>query len=196
MKAYSHHFPSSKEAQKWRTVSHTRAQKQVPGWKCFPVVWRESHAFHPSRGFTQNLLSQQMNPCARSRTCKLLSTMTWGSFPNTSEEPQPMANRQKISTRLTESQPYPNKLDLSFLNQQQNRNEFWGQSTVSPVACWMLVIKTALAKGRRAKGRDRPFQKENIHYCVSKPGIMRSRGVGWRCQPCKLKEPVKGTLCR
>lgn len=46
----------------------------------------------------------------------------------------------------------------------------------------MLVIKTVLASGRRAKGRDLPFQKENTHYQVSKLdvselGVMRSGSV-------------------
>lgn len=87
-----------------------------------------------------------------------------------------MAERQEIRIRLTESQPYPNKLDLSFLNQlSEDRTEFWGPSTVSPVASRMLVITTASAKGRRAKGGgDRPLQKENIHSCVSEPRCFKT----------------------
>lgn len=40
---------------------------------------------------------------------------------------------------------------------------------VSPVACCMLVIKTAWAYRRRAKGGDLPFHKEKIDSDVSKP---------------------------
>lgn len=81
------------------------------------------------RGFTQNLPSQQMNSCTRPQTCELLPSTTACSFPNTSEEPQPMANRWKTSESLTESQPYPKARELSSLQKQQNRNEFWDQNT-------------------------------------------------------------------
>lgn len=55
-------------------------------------------------------MSQQTNPWARPWTCELPSTQrVCSSFPHTSEEPQPLANTRKISARLTESQPYPNK---------------------------------------------------------------------------------------
>lgn len=82
-----------------------------PGRKCFSIVSREAHVFHPGRGSTQNLLSEQMSPCTRPRTCEFLFATQHSSFPNTLGKSQPTANRWKISASFTESQPHPNKLE-------------------------------------------------------------------------------------
>lgn len=93
---------------------YTSAQEQVARQK---MLFQAENAVRLFQPFTQaealQQMSQQTNSCARAGMCELPSTRRWtrSSFPHTSEEPRPLANRRKISARLTESQPYPNKLE-------------------------------------------------------------------------------------
>lgn len=148
MKVYSHPFlPTFFSLKGSSEVENIRQLKNKWPYRiCLSIIWREPHALPPEGGFTQNL-SPQTNPCARPWTQDVLSPAVCSSFPNTSEEPQPMANRWKINASLTESQPYPNKLE-NFHFQTNSRLEINSGikvQTVSPVACQMSVIKTALA---------------------------------------------------
>lgn len=80
-----------------------------PDRKCFSIISREVHALHSGRSLTANESSNEPL-CKTMDVCELPSTQrACSSFPHTSEEPQPLANTRKISTRLTKSQPYPNK---------------------------------------------------------------------------------------
>ena len=114
-----------------------------------------------------------MNSCTRPQTCELLPSTTVCSFPNTSEEPQPMANRWKTSTSLTESQPYPKARELSSLQKQQNRNEFWDQSTDGQSRDTQNVSHRN-SPGLREQSKKWRFalSKEDIHY-VSKARCFR-----------------------
>lgn len=104
------HSSSSKEAQKWRRVEHTRAPEQVARQNMPFHYLKGSSCLSPRRRLYTK--SESTNkPLCKTMTHGLLSAMVCSSFPNTSLDPQPMANRRKIRSSLTEPQLYPNKLE-------------------------------------------------------------------------------------
>lgn len=100
-----------------------------PGRKCFSIISREVHALHSGRSLTANESSNEP-------LCKTMDV--WTSLHTAGVQQLSSHIRGAPTTgKHTENQYQVNWIttvskqarELSFLNKQQNRNEFWDQST-------------------------------------------------------------------
>lgn len=83
--------------------------------------------------------------------------------------------------------------ELSCLHKQQSRNEFWDQSTDGE-SRGMLDVSHQNSPGYRkeSKGRNLPFQKENIHCSVSKPRCFKIGYNDIQVRKCGARGRGKG----